>query len=721
MTPSRSRVVPTARAAPLALAFACTSVLADADLAVRLSPGAAPGEIVFELANEGDVAVSVLRTGTPLEPVLAEDAFDVRRGVKGWPVVELAPYVGRVYKRGAPGPEDFVELPPGRALSSTVALGDSYEVPVAGDYRVSFEGAILVAPDGPGHAPNEASGSPAARARRHVHASGELVDATPADAGPIAIELRPGSADARARPPTFNGCGADRQGDIVEATSAAETIAADSLDALLSTPEAERAAAPRYARWFGAHSPARYATVANGFDAILDSLSGATLNYDCTCAEANTFAYVYPFQLHDVYLCPLFFEADLLGTDSRAGTIVHELSHFRALVGTDDHRYGTSAVAALATDDPDLAVDNADSYEYFAENTPALSMSAGGGPVAPPGPLVPDVPDTTPPADGPAGGPRFATLALGTPARGRLAEGELATYEVDGADTISLSSLSGDADLYVFDDPALGEGSLVCSAAAFSQESTLDACELPPGGTRYAAVYGYTAADYEIVAEARGVPAPQAPAPVSLASGGSDAGTLGAEGLALYTVAAPARLELTSSEGNADLYVFVDDSLSPDALACASDLPSGVDVCELTGAGTAHVAVYSAAGSGYSLAVLGPGEGSGADAPGTPDAPPTTAPGSGPVQTPTSTPTPTPMPTSTPTPVPAEDDPDVVVAGVPASGDPSPGSSSSGGSSGGGALGWTGLGLLGAALGARRGRRERRAVAATGTGGTHAS
>ena len=684
-----SRIVPAVRAASLALLLACAPAFADADLAVRLSSGESPGEIVFELANEGDETVSVLRTGTPLEPLLSEDAFAVRRSVKGWPVVEGATYTGRAYKRGAPRPEDFVELRPGRTLSSTVALGAYYAVPEAGDYRVSFDGAIRVAPASDG-----AAGPTGPRTRRPAG----LVDVRPGS-GTIELELLPGQVDVRALPPAFGGCDAGQQDGIVEATSAAEGIAGDALEALLSTPEAQRPSAQRYARWFGAYSPDRYATVANGFDAISRALSGETLGFDCTCTEEGAFAYVYPFQPYGVYLCPQFFRADTLGTDSRAGTIVHELSHFQVLVGTDDHRYGTSAVAALASTDPDLSIDNADSYEYFAENTPALPMGTGGGTAPPPGPQIPD------PTPTPSDGPGLATLELGVPARGRLALEEIALYQVSGADAISLSSLSGDVDLYVFDDPSLDEASLVCSAAAYSEESTLDACELPPAATHYALVYGFTAADYEIVAEAVDTSAPQEPTALppggSGGSGGGGAGggasggpngeTLGADEFAVYTVTVPARVELTSSAGDADLYVFLDESLSPDGLVCASERPSGADGCELTGSGTAYVVVYSAAGSRYSLAVTQTGGG---------------VPGSSPA----------------PAPGPAEDDPGTVVAGAPrpdgsslggsSSGGSSSGGSSSGGSSGGGALGWAGLGLLGAAL---RGRRTRRAP------GTHRS
>ncbi len=62
----------------------------------------------------------------------------------------------------------------------------------------------------------------------------------------------------------------------------------------------------------------------------------------------------------------------MTGTDSKAGTLVHEMSHFTAVAGTDDHAYGQTNAKSLAISNPDLALNNADSHEYFAENTPFL-------------------------------------------------------------------------------------------------------------------------------------------------------------------------------------------------------------------------------------------------------------------------------------------------------------------------------------------------------------
>ena len=63
--------------------------------------------------------------------------------------------------------------------------------------------------------------------------------------------------------------------------------------------------------------------------------------------------------------------APATGTDSKAGTLVHEMSHFNATAGTDDHVYGQTGAKNLAISDPASALDNADNHEYFAENNPS--------------------------------------------------------------------------------------------------------------------------------------------------------------------------------------------------------------------------------------------------------------------------------------------------------------------------------------------------------------
>ena len=76
--------------------------------------------------------------------------------------------------------------------------------------------------------------------------------------------------------------------------------------------------------------------------------------------------------LQQLYPCNAFWTAPAKGTDSKAGTLIHETSHFTNVASTDDWAYGQTAAASLAISDPAKALDNADSHEYFGENTPAL-------------------------------------------------------------------------------------------------------------------------------------------------------------------------------------------------------------------------------------------------------------------------------------------------------------------------------------------------------------
>jgi len=62
------------------------------------------------------------------------------------------------------------------------------------------------------------------------------------------------------------------------------------------------------------------------------------------------------------------------------GTIIHEMSHFTVTADTDDYAYGQSACRSLADNNPSAAINNADSHEYMAENTPSLSCNPAPAP-----------------------------------------------------------------------------------------------------------------------------------------------------------------------------------------------------------------------------------------------------------------------------------------------------------------------------------------------------
>jgi peptidyl-Lys metalloendopeptidase len=64
-----------------------------------------------------------------------------------------------------------------------------------------------------------------------------------------------------------------------------------------------------------------------------------------------------------------FWPAPDMGTNSKAGTVVHELAHkYRQIYGQIlDLVYGQPACKDLARSLPHRAIHNADNYEYFAE------------------------------------------------------------------------------------------------------------------------------------------------------------------------------------------------------------------------------------------------------------------------------------------------------------------------------------------------------------------
>ena len=106
----------------------------------------------------------------------------------------------------------------------------------------------------------------------------------------------------------------------------------------------------RYRSWFGAYDATRWNQAETNFSKIRMPSTTKPLTFDCVCKQSY-FAYVYPDQ-------PLglssqsFWTAPVTGTDSRAGTIVHELSHFNVVAGTDDLGIRSGNARNLASTDP---------------------------------------------------------------------------------------------------------------------------------------------------------------------------------------------------------------------------------------------------------------------------------------------------------------------------------------------------------------------------------
>jgi len=345
----------------LVLSMFASLVLAN-PLIVSIEPGNSEGSITVHLSNTSGAALSILKWDTPFEKSLSHDVFRVEKYEKGFPFPIKAEYTGREVKRAFPTDDSFIVLRSGQTLSANVQLNDFYDIEAFGEHSVRFEGQLYY----------EAYTQFQSRSKNSVKSIAEM-ETKVMGSNNLKMDLTP-SFISRLRPLAYNSCSAQQQSEILQASSIAEDLTATALSDLRNLPSGERAESPRYTTWFGAYSDARYNTVTSNFDAIGRAFDNANLQFNCDCDETGIYAFVYPDLPYAVTLCPSFWTAPLNGLNSKAGTIIHELSHFSVVAGTVDHAYQVSATQRLAQTNPNLAIDNGDNMEYFAENDPPLTM-----------------------------------------------------------------------------------------------------------------------------------------------------------------------------------------------------------------------------------------------------------------------------------------------------------------------------------------------------------
>lgn len=313
----------------------------------------------------------VLKSHTPFEGVSAP-VFEVTRD--GQPVR----YMGKIVKRAAPTAADYYLLKPGASYSVKVELSALYDMATTGDYAVRYHAASpqLFADGGLGAHVTALSGGGSAQD------GGKQIGELQSDAASMWIdgsrprgsreetrslaEMQAASGMVTAASLSTTSCSSSQQSSIASALSAAQTYANNASAYMANTTMGSR-----YTKWFGSVNSTRVSTIRTHFANIKSTLASKPINVNCGCNDSS-YAYVYPSQPYTIYVCKAFWSAPLTGTDSKAGTLIHETSHFTVVAGTDDWAYGQSAAASLAISNPSKAIDNADSHEYFSENNPAL-------------------------------------------------------------------------------------------------------------------------------------------------------------------------------------------------------------------------------------------------------------------------------------------------------------------------------------------------------------
>ena len=560
----------------LVIGISSSLTLAHAEpLQVSIEAGDSKGTIKVNLINSGAAPLSILRWETPFEKILSSDVFRIERPSKKWPLVETAKYIGREVKRTAPEFTHYMRLLPGATISTQVVLNEHYDIEHTDNYSVKFIGDIHY---------TDLSASTVFDPEKSKLKSVDAKVNTVIQSASMFIELSPQRFDAfnpsaRILPPNYSSCTVDQQTAISAASLFAEQMVGTAVADLNNLANDERASSPRYNTWFGSFSETRFDRVVSQYQDIAQAFAQETIRYDCGCDESGVYAYVYPSRPYNIFLCPSFDSANIDGTDSKAGTIIHELSHFTILGGTDDHAYGQRAAQALASSNPESATENADNMEYFAENTPAIPIRSD---------------------DEPSEAVQYTQLELNTPVNGVLADGESLTYEVTNASNVSLESLSGDADLTIFSDEALSTA--ICYSV---NTSALDACEIFENGRIFIRVNGDSAATFTL--EAMGDTStvePESDTTV-LALNSPAVGSLLIGERAIYEVEGATVVELESLSGDADLYLFNSPNFVDANLICSSILipaASTTDRCVVpTDGGLIYALVIGYSATDFSL------------------------------------------------------------------------------------------------------------------------
>src|SRR5688572_21973620 len=361
-------------------AATCTALLTGTIAAVVAAPPAAqvnPLRVSISAAQAGKSgflgAVEVTVTNTSRKAVrvpnwalpsdfIESKLFQVSRN--GEPVQ----YEGPMIKRGLPTASDFTVLRAGETRRTVVDLSSAYDMSRSGQYTIGLSSSLQHASLSSGQMLKRGNGLPMTLQSAPLQLWVDGVDLLDRNATrAVSQKGKPGTGGTVVNGVSYVGCSTTQINGAGTAVAEARNYSENAKGYLASGT-----VGPRYTTWFGAYTSQRYGTASQHFVAIDSAMdqSGGQIKINCGCNQ-NYYAYVYPTRPYEIFVCRAFWSAPTTGTDSKAGTLIHEMSHFNAVAGTDDHVYGQAGAKSLAISNPTAALDNADSHEYFAENKPA--------------------------------------------------------------------------------------------------------------------------------------------------------------------------------------------------------------------------------------------------------------------------------------------------------------------------------------------------------------
>lgn len=304
----------------------------------------------FTLTNETDTALFILKYQTPLEDA-ENDLFTVE--VDGKEV----PYMGPMVLRAGPMKEDWVRIDVGETLSGSVDLSKIYDMQHSGTYQIRY------------------------RAQLNVISAQSMMDlpyinmdeiedfsdtefSFPSDA--IMIESNEASMtiDSSNYKPVF-------QSD----TGSRNQCSSSQLNSLRHLQSVGRGQGTKayskvgnnnwFVTWFGYYNYSRANFVRNSYGKINSALN-RNIRYYCGgwgCTKPTSIAYVFKNRPYESWICSGFWGYHEI---EKGSFLLHEVSHWYAVTGTEDHAYGYHKCQSLAKTRPYDAARNADNYRYGA-------------------------------------------------------------------------------------------------------------------------------------------------------------------------------------------------------------------------------------------------------------------------------------------------------------------------------------------------------------------
>ena len=335
---------------------------------VEISTESAP-ECKVIITNSEDKDYCLLRRHTPLEGLMS-DIFRVKFTESG--NVKIIPYNGILLKRGPPTDEEYVPIKAKSSKEEKINLSHAYLINFPGIHTVQLKMSLKFYEDkfSGTHFVQKVDSNTAQFTITDEEQNGVVNKSRREPDGAPLYKIPTSSNPPGPKSPKLVGNYPNPrdEGETEHAYKLAYSAIEKSIPSTTENPEL-------YKEWFGdPYTPtakSNYTTMKSTMEKTEFTLHACpTKEENKNTPETSYHGFTYR-DGSTIYLGDLYFDADLEGTDSKMGTIVHEMSHSAA--GTKDveqdgdYVYGQEECQKLAMDHPELAIINADNHEYFSE------------------------------------------------------------------------------------------------------------------------------------------------------------------------------------------------------------------------------------------------------------------------------------------------------------------------------------------------------------------